>query len=803
MIRYKLLRGMGVAAVLLAAAACQGTGAGAGDRRDERAADILAHLAALPAAEVVQVDDDAIPRFVAGNLGSLALAERIEETDFRAALSAIAPALSADAGELSLRRARTDEQGDRHFRFSQTKNGLPVIGAEIVLHVRDGVIIAANGGARSDLPADEVAVIDRADAIRAARNSTEAADVSVQDEAKLAYHARGERLALVYQVEVEGKREDGTPVRDTVLVDAADGSIALRIPHIHEAKNRQVYLAVPLLNEGILMRSEGQAPNGNPSVDINYDWLGWTYDCYKNLFGRDSYDGAGSPVVSIVDYVFESPNAYWDGTQMVFGQGDGVTSASFGNAMDITAHEFTHGVSNSESGLVGTGESGALGEAMGDIFGAVCEWYRDGQVVSGKTWILGDEVWTPSTPGDGIRYMANPAQDGDSLDFYDSSAGNQIHRGAGIANLAFHLLAQGGTHPQGKSSINVPGIGILKAARVFYKANTDILTSYSNYLDAKNATVQAATQLGYTQAEIDAVKKAWDAVGVVPPPPPPTTPLQNNVPLTNLSGSLEGFVYYSIDVPAGATNLVFKTSGGTGNIMMSVQLGWGTTSQACVPTGSGTSQTCSVSSVQAGTYYVSLFGFPPYSGVTLKASFTPPPASTSDLVINEIDYDTVGTDDREYVEIYNPAGGAVSLSGCSLLLVNGGTGTVYSTVDLSGAGSLGAGQYLVVGSSSVAVPAGAKKVNFSLATNSIQNDTEGVALVCGASVVDKLSYEGSVTAATLPGVGTVSLVEGTAFNVADSNTVPRTLCRLPNGSDTDNASVDWSTCATLTPGASN
>lgn len=257
---------MGMAAVILAAAACQGTDSGAGDRRDERAANILAHLAALPAAEVVQVDDDAIPHFVAGNLGSLALAERIEETDFRAALSAIAPVLSADAGELSLRRARTDEQGDRHFRFSQTKNGLPVIGAEIVLHVRDGVIIAANGGARSDLPADGVAAIDRAAAIRAARNSTEAADVSVQDEAPLAYHAAGERLALVYQVEVEGKREDGTPVRDTVLVDAADGSIALRISHIHHARNRkvhsaQLFVALP----GPLVRSEGQRPAATPA----------------------------------------------------------------------------------------------------------------------------------------------------------------------------------------------------------------------------------------------------------------------------------------------------------------------------------------------------------------------------------------------------------------------------------------------------------------------------------------------------------------------------------------------------------
>ncbi len=575
---------MGMAAVILAAAACQGTDAGAGDRRDQRAADILAHLAALPAAEVVQVDDDAIPHFVTGNLGSLALAPRIEDTDFRAALSAIALVLSADAGELSLRRARTDEQGDRHFRFSQTKNGLPVIGAEIVLHVRDGVIIAANGGARSDLPADGAAVIDRAAALRAARDSTEAADVSVQDEAKLAYHAAGERLALVYQVEVEGQREDGTPVRDTVLVDAADGSIALRIPHIQHARNRKVYSAQLFVAlPGTLLRSEGGAPSGDANVDIHYDWLGWTYDCYRTLFNRDSYNGAGAAMVSSVDYGINSIDSYWDGTRMVFGAGDYVTASSLARAMDVTAHEFTHAVTGSESGLISTGESGGLGEAMGDIFGAVCEWYRDGQVVSSKTWIVGDEVWTPSVPGDGMRYMANPTQDGESLDFQDGSADVDVHQRAGIVNLAFYLLAQGGVHPQGKSTINVPGIGILKAARVFYKANTDILTASSNFLDAKNATVQAATQLGYTQAEIDAVKKAWDAVGVVPPPPP-NTPLQNNVPLTNLNGSLGGIEYYSIDVPAGATNLVFKTSGGTGSVWMTVELGWGRRARlACLP----------------------------------------------------------------------------------------------------------------------------------------------------------------------------------------------------------------------------
>ncbi|MDI3286870.1 M4 family metallopeptidase [Polyangium sp. 15x6] len=783
------------------------------DLRDRHGSDIPAHLAALPDAEVVQLDDDAIPRFVTGNLGLLATADHVEKTDFGAVLSDIAPVFRADASELSLRRARTDEQGDHHFRFSQTKNGLPVIGAELVLHVRDGVIIAANGGARSDLPADEVPTIELSDALGAARDGTEAADVSVEGEAPLAYYAAGKRLALVYRVDVRGRLEDGTPVRDTVLVDAADGSIALRIPHIHTAKNRQVYTAgnlpelpgFPVL-PGTLVRSEGQAASSDTTVNVNYDWLGKTYDCYKNLFGRDSYNNAGAALVSSVHYSIDYVNAFWDGTQMVYGDGDGVTSSSLAHSMDVTAHELTHAVTGSESNLTYSGESGGLNEAMSDIFGAVCEWYRDGQVVNGKTWIVGDEVWTPAIPGDGLRYMANPAQDGESLDFYNSSAGSaDVHLSSGIANLAFYLLSQGGTHPQGKSSVNVTGIGILKAARVFYKANVDILTSSSSFLDAKNATVQAATQLGFTQAEIDSVTKAWDAVGVVPPPPPPATPLQNNVPLSNLSGGIGETKYYSLDVPAGATNLAFQISGGASNgYLMSVFFGSSASPNDCFLIGNGSAQSCTVSNIQAGTYYVELNTFfLPYSGVTLKGSFTAPLATTADLVINEIDYDTVGTDSAEYVEIYNPAGGAVSLSGCSLLLVNGSNGAAYGTFDLSPAGSLAAGQYLVVGSSAVAVPAGAKRINFATSANVIQNDTEGVALVCGSSVVDKLSYEGNVTAASIPGVGTVSLVEGTAFATADSNTVTRSLCRLPNGADTDNASVDWSTCSNLTPGAPN
>jgi vibriolysin len=803
---------LGVATLIAAAAACQGTDEGVGGEGDRDGVGIQAYLDALPAARVVDSDGTGTPDYVAGNLGDLAVAEILEDTDFDAALAAIAPVFRASAEDLVLRRATTDVQGDHHFRFAQTKDGRRVIGGEIVLHVRGGMIFAANGSARGDLPAPAAPAIDAADALSAARDGTDAADVAVVEEAPLAYWRTGAELALVYAVDVTGAREDGTPLHDTVLVDAQDGAIRLRMPHIHTAKNRELHN----LNHGTslpgpIARTEGQAPVSDVDVNTNYDLLGYVYDCYSTLFGRDSYNNAGAKLISSVHYSSNYVNAFWNGTQMVYGDGDGVNASSLARSMDVTAHELTHAVTDVESDLIYSGESGGLNEAMSDIFGNVCEWYRDGQVVSANTWIVGDDCWTPGTPGDGLRYMADPELDGSSIDHYaDYYSGIDVHYSSGIANLAFHLLSQGGTHPRGQSSVSVTGIGIAKAAQIFYKANVDILTASATFENAKTATEQAAAQLGYSAADIDSVKKAWEAVGVgVPIPPPPTTPLQNDVPVSGLSGSTNAKAYYSLDVPAGATNLVFNITGGSGDADLYVKFGAAPTMSSwdCRPYLGGNNETCTISNIQAGTYYVMLHAYTSYSGATLKGSFTPPGGGGGGgLVINEVDYDNVGTDNKEFVEIYNPTSSAVSLSGHTLVLVNGGNSSTYRTVNLSSGGSLGAGQYLVVAHSSVTVPAGAIKILWS-GNDRIQNGApDGVVLVANGSVVDKLSYEGSITAATVTGVsGTVNLVEGTALasSKADSNATQRSLSRLPNGTDTNNAASDWNTTANVTPGAAN
>lgn len=183
---------------------------------------------------------------------------------------------------------------------------------------------------------------------------------------------------------------------------------------------------------------------------------------------------------------------------------------------------------------------------------------------------------------------------------------------------------------------------------------------------------------------------------------------------------------------------------------------------------------------------------------------------TDHLVINEIDYDNVGTDSAEFIEIYNPSASDADLTGITIYLVNGANNATYATIDLTSVGSLAAHDYLVVAGSNVTAANGNKyDPGWGATSDHIQNGSpDGLALVDTSSntIIDALSYEGAMTMAVLPNFPSpVSLVEGTALatSVADSNTTDGSLCRQPNGTDTDNANADWKFCATKSPGAAN
>jgi len=178
-------------------------------------------------------------------------------------------------------------------------------------------------------------------------------------------------------------------------------------------------------------------------------------------------------------------------------------------------------------------------------------------------------------------------------------------------------------------------------------------------------------------------------------------------------------------------------------------------------------------------------------------------------VINEIDYDQPGTDSAEYVELYNPAASTITLDGIEAVFLNGNAmpATAYAPSPIALTGTLASGAYLVIGVAAVTVPTGVTKITITPATNAIQNGPNDAIVFIQTStgaVLDAVSWGGACNQMSVMGVpGNPPCDEGTPTTAIDSNTVAGSLCRNPNGSDTDNNSTDFVFCATSTPGAAN
>ncbi|MCY1080686.1 M4 family metallopeptidase [Archangium lansingense] len=602
---------------------------------------------ALPSAEILGAYDDGVPFMIRGDLGSAGgtvqgLTANEAQARVAPVLDSVAPVFRLRASDLVMKRTSRDEQGHTHIRYAQTREGLPVFGHELILHVdASGRVYAANGSARDgeSVPAPSQARMTPEALQRVALESTPGG-IRVEGEPRLLYarSTQDQRLKLAYEVVVTGDYL-GTPVRDHVFLDAIDGSFLLRDSDIHNALNRKVYSAntggsLP----GTLRRSEGGAATADPVVNKAYDNLGVVYSCYRSLFNRDSYNNAGALLSTTVHYGNNYVNAYWNGTQMVCGDGDGVLTNPLCDDLDIIAHEVTHALTESESNLTYSGESGGLNESMSDITAAYCESWSNAWSVGADVWTIGEDIWTPAIPGDGARYLDDPAKTG-ALDYYTNPLPGDVYELSGISNLAFTLMTKGGMHPRGKSTINVTGLGPQKAGFIFYKANTDFFTPSTTFAQAKTYTEQAAgTLYGAGSAEQAAVTTAWMAVGVgvASPPPPCTTPiaLTNGAVISGLAGTANSdSCTYTLAVPVGATNLKVETLGGIGDVDLYV--GFGATpspsSYNCRPYLSGSNESCTFSAPGTGTYSIVLRGFSAYAGVTLKVSYTAPSGSYFNL----------------------------------------------------------------------------------------------------------------------------------------------------------------------------
>jgi Zn-dependent metalloprotease len=269
---------------------------------------------------------------------------------------------------------------------------------------------------------------------------------------------------------------------------------------------------------GTLVRTEGAAPTGDPATDEAYDGLGHTHRLYAEAFGRDSVDGRGMKLDASVHFGKLYDNAFWNGSQMVFGDGDGKVFERFTKSVSVIGHELAHGVTQYSAGLAYRNQAGALNESMSDVFGALVEQFIRKQSAAQASWLIGEGLFTPQVQGAALRSMKAPgtAYDDDvlgkdpqpdSMDSYvrTSADNGGVHINSGIPNRAFYLVASA----LGGNAWDAPG-------RIWYEALTNgSLPATATFTVFARATVRAAADLsGSGTKEHDAVRGAWETVGV-------------------------------------------------------------------------------------------------------------------------------------------------------------------------------------------------------------------------------------------------------------------------------------------------
>lgn len=296
------------------------------------------------------------------------------------------------------------------------------------------------------------------------------------------------------------------------------------VAEVGQGKNRSVYDAKNGTNlPGTLVRSEGEGPVTDVAINEAYDGSGITYDMYSEVFGRDSIDGNGLPLNSTVHYQKGYDNAFWNGEQMVYGDGDEDLPEEkrlfnrFTIALDIIGHELTHGVTQYEANLVYWDQSGALNESMSDVFGSLVKQFQRKQTAAEADWIIGEGLFTGNVNGVGIRSMKAPGtayddpvlgkdpQPGHMDDYVNTVNDNGgVHINSGIPNHAFYVIAQ-----------TLGGNAWEQAGMIWYKTLTEKLSERATFQQAADLTFEAAGELyGVGSMQQNAVRTGWSEVGI-------------------------------------------------------------------------------------------------------------------------------------------------------------------------------------------------------------------------------------------------------------------------------------------------
>ena len=571
------------------------------------------------------------PLFDKGTGDELETAKRIslDVLRDRAARSAV-----GNVDEFQITNVQIDSLKMAHTKVQQTVGGIPVWEGEAIVHLKaDGSLSTVTDALHERIAVNTEPSLTKEDAISAATGNY-AGEAKITESSKVdMWIFRGvDRDHLVYRVEtprVDGSKGTSAPVD---FIDAQTGKRVWGYDNLKTATGNSLYSGTVTLNTSSVgatfyledttkkigtfnMNSTGNESSGTggtqsrytdtddvwdaaiqrAGVDAQYGAVK-TFDYYQLIHGRNGIDGLGGPgtttsaatgaamIVSRVHFGTSGAynNAFWFNNQMTYGDGNGTTFSPL-TSIDVAGHEMTHGVIEKTANLTYASESGALNEGFADIFGAMVERYARGGTTTSDTWKIGEQIYTPSTSGDALRYMANTHGNGTQ-----TSGGNPdhyterlyqgactpngstndycgVHTNSGIANKAFYLTSESGTHHL--SGVTTTGIGATDAEKIYYRALSVYMTAGTNFAGARTATLNAATDLfGGTSVQYTAVATAWCAVGVGtcpggPTPTPTPTPSGTNL-LVN--GGFETSVSPWVSSGTGSVYTASGTLGRTG-----------------------------------------------------------------------------------------------------------------------------------------------------------------------------------------------------------------------------------------------
>ena len=444
--------------------------------------------------------------------------------------------------ELTLLAARQDDLGLTHLRLDQVYKGVPVFGGQIITHLDSASVRSVTGHAFEGVRGlDTKPALTASQAVKVARAALDGGGVCREPQAKLVIlPARDGSPAatLTYQVEIFVEHQDRAPERHEYFVDARDGSIVFHYNSLPTGTGYSLYSGTEFIpttgswgNYYMQSPTNGYSytydyPYGTIFTDYDDVWGNYTvynrqtvgvdahfamtraWDYFQTRHARCGMNNNCGQTFSAVHYGTNMANAFYSGGGMYFGDGDGYSSPWV--SIDVVAHEFTHGVTESAAGLQYFDESGAANESFSDIFGTAVEF----AVGISPDYLIAEDV----QPG-GIRSMSNPPQFGHP-DYYPERVyigsgydNGGVHFNSGIQNKAFYLLAEGGTHPD--SGVTVAGVGREVAERIFYRALEVYVTPSAQFIDVRNACVSAAGDMyGLGSAQYNSTAQAWCAVGV-------------------------------------------------------------------------------------------------------------------------------------------------------------------------------------------------------------------------------------------------------------------------------------------------